>query len=225
MSDSAYSYLDQYCERSLDSGLWAEPINALSNLAFIIAAFIAYRAWASHPHTTLRNSFDMLMLSVILAVIGVGSALWHIFADAHTLLLDVIPIVLFMNIYLIASSIRLLGFRWWQALYLFAVFQGLNIASEIYLPRNVLNGTILYIPAYLILAFIVVKSKARAPKIYGFMRNALLLWSVSLVFRTVDRIWCDIVPIGTHFLWHTFNACVLLWLLLALINNFTLKKQ
>ena len=34
--------IDLYCER-LSPGIWAEPINALTNLAFLVAAFAAWR--------------------------------------------------------------------------------------------------------------------------------------------------------------------------------------
>lgn len=224
MTASTYSYLDQYCERAGDPGLWAEPINVISNVAFIVAAFITYRAFASHPKTSLKNSLDLLSLSILLGIIGIGSALWHLFANAHTLLMDVIPIVLFMNLYLLSAAIRLLHFRWWQALGLFGLFQLFNTLSEIYVPRALLNGTIMYIPAYLILAFIVVKSKTIAPESYGKLRSALGLWSLSLLFRTVDIMGCQTIPMGTHFLWHGLNAYVLGLLLLALINNFSHKK-
>jgi hypothetical protein len=36
--------LDLYCERT-DLSFWAEPVNALSNAAFLIAAAFAYRDW------------------------------------------------------------------------------------------------------------------------------------------------------------------------------------
>ena len=36
------TYIDIYCER-IEPGLWAEPLNAITNLAFIIAAFLLIR--------------------------------------------------------------------------------------------------------------------------------------------------------------------------------------
>ena len=36
--------IDLYCERT-DPSFWAEPVNALTNIAFLIAAYAAYRLW------------------------------------------------------------------------------------------------------------------------------------------------------------------------------------
>jgi hypothetical protein len=38
---------------------------------------------------------------------------------------------------------------------------------------------------------------------------ALGLFAVSLTFRTLDNAVCDTLPLGTHFLWHVLNGCVL----------------
>lgn len=217
------SYLDQYCERAGDAGLWAEPINVVSNIAFMIVAVIAFITWARHPKTSIRNSMDIVILIVVLFSIGIGSGAWHLFADSHTLLMDVIPIVIFMNIFLIAAAMRLLGLKWWGAVLLFGIFQLLNIASEVYLPRDFLNGTIMYIPAYSILLCIVVWLKKSHAIGSRLVLQALILWTVSLVFRTIDMEICSLLPIGTHFLWHLLNALVLYKLLGALILTQAVK--
>ena len=36
--------IDAYCER-LDAGFWAEPLNAATNLAFILAAVACFGLW------------------------------------------------------------------------------------------------------------------------------------------------------------------------------------
>ena len=36
--------VDNYCER-IDPGFWAEPLNALSNTAFILAAAYGFYLW------------------------------------------------------------------------------------------------------------------------------------------------------------------------------------
>lgn len=36
-----------YCERAQDPSFWAEPLNAVSNAAFLIAAFVAAREYLS----------------------------------------------------------------------------------------------------------------------------------------------------------------------------------
>lgn len=217
--DSTFTYLDAYCERAGDTHLLGEPLNAVTNLAFIAAALIACRAWRSYPQFTLRNSWDILLLMVTLSIIGVGSGLWHLVPNGRTLLMDVIPIVLFMNIYLLSAAVRLLGLRWLGALGLLAVFHALNIASETFLPRDVLNGSIMYIPAFIMLGVIYAGLAKKRDEARHLVSRATLLFLLSLSFRTIDLEICGTFPIGTHFLWHLLNACVLYLLLKALIRK------
>jgi hypothetical protein len=216
-TESTFSFLDQYCERAGQVGLFAEPVNALTNLAFIIAAFLAWRYWRRSDESYAMHSIDILLLILLLALIGIGSGAWHVFADTHTLLMDVIPIVLFMNVFLVAAAIRILGLRWWGALLLFGLFQGLNVASEMFLPRELLNGTIMYIPAYALLFGIVARATITRNAARNLLGYGLIVWTFSLLFRTIDHEICDIFPWGTHFLWHVLNAVVLYLLLRALI--------
>ena len=68
--------VDIYCER-LGPGFWAEPLNAVTNASFLIAAFICWRMAAA------RGRFHGMTraLILILATIGVGSFLFHTFAE------------------------------------------------------------------------------------------------------------------------------------------------
>ena len=74
--------IDAYCERS-DPSFWAEPVNAVTNLAFVLAGLWAWR----------RTSGLGRVLSVVLMAIGVGSFLFHTVAEAWSGLADVLPIV------------------------------------------------------------------------------------------------------------------------------------
>ncbi len=218
-AEKILTHLDSYCERAGNPELTAEPLNAVTNLAFIIAAIVAWRLWRGTREATFRNSCDIVLLIILLFAIGLGSGAWHIFATSDTMMLDVIPIVLFMNLFLLAAAIRILGLKWWGAVALFAVFQGLNFAAGKFLPSGFLNGTIMYLPAYAILIVIVGWSYIREEVSKHLLFSALFLWSLSLAFRTVDTELCVVVPFGTHFLWHLFNAIVLYRLLKALIMS------
>ena len=74
---------------------------------------------------------------------------------------------------------------------------------------EVLNGSLTYVPALVILAGLGVYH-------YGAGRQerlSLLLaagaFALSPSFRTMDQALCSLVPSGTHFLWHLLNAVVL----------------
>jgi len=79
--------IDLYCER-MTSAWFDEPLGLISNVAFLIAAF----QLARHP----GNRWPNWVLIALLICIGVGSGLFHAFATRLTLLLDVIPIQLFI---------------------------------------------------------------------------------------------------------------------------------
>ena len=81
--------VDGYCER-LDPGLWAEPLNAVTNLAFLIAAFAAWRL-VRHDGLPLAK-----LLVLILTLIGIGSGLFHTFATIWASLADTLPILAFI---------------------------------------------------------------------------------------------------------------------------------
>ena len=46
--------IDLYCERT-DASLWAEPANALTNTAFLVAASAAFLAWGAAANATGRR--------------------------------------------------------------------------------------------------------------------------------------------------------------------------
>src|SRR5687767_9820505 len=97
--------LDHYCERT-DPSFWAEPLNALSNLGFIVAAWWLWR-------DAVRQSqveSEILLLIGWAGATGVGSFLFHTFANTATFWLDVVPILLFVLTYTWVSARRVL--RW-----------------------------------------------------------------------------------------------------------------
>jgi hypothetical protein len=56
MDQTIFDPIDAYCER-LGPGLWAEPLNAVTNLAFIVAAVICLRVSGIPPrHWAWRSS-------------------------------------------------------------------------------------------------------------------------------------------------------------------------
>ena len=99
--------LDGYCERQ-SPAYWAEPVNALTNLAFLIAAAAL---WRRSPGLPLARA-----LCGLLFAIGIGSFLFHTHANALTGTMDVAPILLFILVYIFAAARDFLGLKPWQAL-------------------------------------------------------------------------------------------------------------
>ena len=82
--------IGEYCERHVP-GLFEEPFNTISNLVFIWAAV---QAWNLAGRNRVRT-WDLRLLISLSATVGVGSAIWHMFATPWVKLADLIPILLF----------------------------------------------------------------------------------------------------------------------------------
>ena len=67
--------LDNYCER-VGPEFWSEPLNAMTNAAFLIAALAAFLIWRRKTPNDLAG-FGLI---VVLAAIGIGSFLFNTFA-------------------------------------------------------------------------------------------------------------------------------------------------
>lgn len=202
--------IDLYCERT-DPSFWAEPVNAISNLSFLIAAALAFREWRQRG-----GDAGVLLLILLTALIGIGSFTFHTVATRGAALADVIPIAVFIYGYLLWALRRLFGLGWLWSLMAVAAFAASAQAFSGMVPRNVLNGSHAYLPALAALVAVGwLKQGGRAGRL---MLAAAAVLAVSLTFRTIDLAVCDAVPLGTHFLWHLLNGLVLYLLLRAALR-------
>lgn len=217
MASELFTPIDSYCER-ITTDFWAEPVNALSNAAFIVAAVIGWRA----ARRADRLDGPMLLLTALTASIGVGSFLFHTVATRWAALADVVPIGLFIVTYLSIVMRRLFGLRWPVAVLLGASFVPAGMALTAVIPpalTSAVSGSTAYLPALLFLA---VCGGLLAARGHSAGRALLLgagLFIVSLTFRSVDAPLCEALPIGTHFLWHLFNGALLAWLLVTVVRH------
>ena len=181
----------------------AEPLNAVSNLAFLGAAALAWRRAGKRR--------DQRALAALLAAIGLGSALFHSWATPLAQLCDVVPIALFQLVYLILYLRRVarLG-RSATCVWLVIYSAALAGASQ---TASLLNGSLAYAPAALALLILGVVHCRLRGRIDVLV--AALLFLLSLSARTVDLMLCARWPFGTHFLWHLLNAAMLYGLLSA----------
>ncbi|MBM3551318.1 MAG: hypothetical protein FJX45_06005 [Alphaproteobacteria bacterium] len=195
-----------YCERQ-SPAFWAEPANAVSNFAFIIAAAAGFLLWRRRGGA----DYPALAIIIVTASVGVGSFIFHTVATRGAMLLDVIPIAIFIYGYFLLALRRY--FRLPIALaaaitLAFAAFS--SFAGTI----EALNGSVGYLPALGALSIFAALLWSRGQRETArALAAAALLFAVSLVFRTIDRAVCPMFPLGAHFVWHLLNACVL-WLLL-----------
>jgi hypothetical protein len=202
--------VDLYCERT-DPSFWAEPVNALSNVAFLIAAALAYRDWHQR-----RNDVAVLLLIAVTVLVGLGSFAFHTLATRGAVLLDVIPIALFIHGYLYVTLRRYIGLGIALSLVIVVAFFAFTQALTSVLPRGLLNSSVGYLPA--LAAMLVVGWAVRAEPAGRTILSAAGVFAASLTFRTVDLWICANLPLGTHAAWHVLNATVLYLLLRAAIS-------
>jgi hypothetical protein len=211
--------IDNYCER-IGQGFWAEPLNAVTNAAFLAAAALALLEWRKAG----GKDHASLWLIAVTAVVGTGSFLFHTFANRWSVLADVIPIAVFIYSYFLLAMRRYLGLARLAAVAATAVFMLVNMSFvRLWLgvfPGVTLNGSVGYVPAALALLGV----GGLCLRLSAHQAGIALLWAagifaVSLVLRTVDGVVCTAVPVGTHFLWHVLNAVVLLILMCAAIAS------
>lgn len=224
----------RYCERGQDPSFWAEPLNAISNAAFIIAALFAAAALSAKQDRKKRIAEWGLV--VLVFVIGVGSFLFHTYATRWAAVADVAPIGVFMLAYFAYALRVLLRANWLVvAAGLGAFIWALQIAGDIECRPGLLsiteaargpclNGTVGYAPA--LFAMLGMGGLLAALQHPGWRTifAAGCVFLISMFFRTVDLEICDLTRImgsarGVHFLWHILNATTLFLLLHAAIHH------
>ena len=197
--------IDIYCER-LDIGIWAEPINAVTNVAFILAAIIMW--------LRCKNLVEGKMLSFLLFSIGCSSFLFHTYAQTWAALLDVTAILIFILTYIFVANRRFLGWSKMGSLIgviLFFPYQLLlvSILSNI----QFFGSSVQYIPvAILIFIYSGLLRKTEPNLSRGLLIGAVIL-CLSIVFRIIDEPLCSVLSVGTHFVWHILNAIMLSWMI------------
>lgn len=209
--------LDNYCER-LNSGFWAEPINALTNLAFLLAAYLLYRQLRVEPDRSA------LALTALIGAIGVGSFLFHTFATRWAALADVVPITLLMVAAVALGLQRRFGLsRQAGALGAVAFLLSGLIVGFTPLATLLPGGSVAYLPALLTLGLFGALLGRRRDPFARFFLLATLVFAVSLSLRTLDMPLCGAIPIGTHFIWHMLNAVTLYLVVRGLMRTSTTR--
>ncbi len=195
--------VDQYCER-LDTSFWAEPMNALSNVAFIVAGLMLLRMWLKSPGHHIIGL--LLVLNVL--VIGIGSFLFHTFANRWSSLADVLPITVFIHGYLLLALHTYLHFKWWQAAAAtLAFFAASPLLGAALAP--LMGSSAFYIPALLAIFAVAIATREDNRHTSNALRDAGLIFAVSIAFRAADLAVCEALPQGTHPRWHLLNSFVL----------------
>lgn len=198
-----------YCERT-DASFWSEPINALTNLAFLIAAGMLW--------SRTQALGAVRLLAVLIGLIGLGSFLFHTFGNRLTGLLD----VFFIAVFIVTFAYLLPRVSWQQsrlralgAMLLALIFiagttalAGHWRAVLDWLPPGMYLGAWLILMMYAALTRHLGASASVGGSASRFLWFAAGLFAVSMTARQLDTPLC-LSTGGLHWLWHLFNAGVL----------------
>ncbi len=218
-------FIDLYCERHVH-GFWDEPINALSNLGFVIAAVLAYHTAAKRGNILWIETILILLAGLI----GIGSFLFHTLANTSAELADVIPIWSFVALYVLsaiyfntgrnmAKTGRIAAYVLGSVGLVFYFTSGNVVSDTASAPTDPFNGSLQYLPALIAVLGFAVISTIKAHPAARLVQLAAGAFLVSLCARTFDLQMCALTHgIGTHFLWHLLNAVMVWALLMALIR-------
>lgn len=211
--------IDAYCERT-DASFWSEPINAVTNFAFLVAALVCARELARVG----RPDPVAALLIALIALIGIGSFLFHTVATRWAALADVLPIALFIHLYLWAALRRFLAVPPLAALAVVVAFFVLSRLAVAALagPLGQLSPTLAssagYLPAALAIFVVAAFAGRGREEVRQSLAGTGLIFLVSLTFRSADLALCSAWGLGTHWLWHLLNAVVLARLTLLLVR-------
>ncbi len=202
--------IDLYCER-LGPGLWAEPFNLMSNMAFLVSGWAAWRISRSRE----INVLEVNILIAIAFAIGIGSGLFHAFATPITNILDVVPIMLFQLLYLWTYCSRVIRLHNLFIVILVGAYLLMSLWAGQF--TYILNGSLSYAPALAVLVVLgchhyLAKRHDRSSLLF-----AAGVFSFSLAFRIIDEVVCPYWSFGTHFIWHLLNAILLYILIKGLL--------
>ena len=222
-----------YCERGTNEALLAEPLNAASNISFLLAALAALVLLLRRPRE--ERSADQSLFIALVFLIGLGSLSFHLLADRASLLADVIPINVFMLVYLGFALNRFLGMPpGWTVLTLIGFVGAVAVTmqvkcwsggvgfpgAEITGAKECINGSLVYLPALLAMAVVGGLMAERKHPAAPYILWAAAIFAISVTFRSLDLALCDAYQlqgrkIGTHFIWHLLNGLALFLLLRA----------
>jgi hypothetical protein len=198
--------IDIYCERTA-AGFWAEPLNAWSNLSFPLAALWAGMAARREGGA----SAEYWTLVALAALVGLGSFLFHTFANVWSEYADTIPIWMFVAACVLAATRRVAGLKP-GPLSLLALAAAVALivayvaptdpAAQPAAPADPLNGSGQYAPALAAMIAMAALAWWRGLPTRHSLLAATAVFVAALAFRTIDLRACAAFPTGTHFMWH-----------------------
>ena len=182
-----------YCERT-GQDLWAEPLNALTSLAWVVAALAALALCRSRRTAASGRIWDMRLLIGSAALAGVASLWWHTAPGPWSGRLDAVGLHAFLNLYLVMYLGRVVGVGSFGQVLALVVYQAGILATLALYPPLSLNGAVLYLPAVGVMALLSVLARALRKDGAGTLTAAAALFGGAVALHAVDLSLCLSLP-------------------------------
>lgn len=203
--------IDHYCER-VGPGLMAEPLNAISSLAFVAVAVVSWR----EPARNREAGVAVAILIALVAAVGAASFAWHSLATSWARWFDIAALLAFQIAWLWIYLRRTLGVTPRPACLVLLGFGLSLLPAAVHAAGS--NGLLLYLPTLAMLFALGLHRRLRARRAANPLLVAAALFAIALALRTADASLCTVIPAGTHFAWHLLTALVV-WLALRALSG------
>lgn len=202
-------------QETIEGRIPVEPFNTYSNLIFIVMLIYFWMKIRKNPK---QHPFFLFAIPVIF-ISWIGGTVYHgTRSHEFWLVLDWLPIMLVClgGILYFISKIKK---KWWERI---LIFVGLLFIS--FLPRLIPLPSAYRISfGYIITAitvltpFIWYAYRTKWKNIHLIILGAII-FGIAVTFRTLDNT-MDLLPMGTHWLWHTFGGVAVFCLLLYIYKD------
>jgi len=196
-NDSGPIYLE-----TLEGRFPIEPYNTFSNLIFL--AILIY--WGLKVYKDPKRHLFLAWVFPVIFISYIGGTVYHATRSAEIwLLMDWVPIMLLCMAVVVYFIFRITSTRWQRALVLVVVFGCSFGLRTLPMPPGLRISLGYVIMALTILVPLIWYLALTHWKNVGLVILAFAIFGVAICFRSID-LQQQIMPMGTHWLWHFFGG-------------------
>lgn len=196
-------FMETFCERRSASFL-DEPLNQATNLVFLLACVLLVRRVVQLRSEGYAVPFSVQALIASICAMAVSSAIFHMSALRWAGVSDAMAVRLFALAFSACYLRWMLEWSWLRIALLVPAFLAMALLIPGALPLSKLYGAAPLLPGALGLVLFAAILALRGDPSWRALALAAASFAVAMVFHRADRPLCDVMPTGTHFLWHLF---------------------
>lgn len=202
-------------QETIEGRIPVEPFNTFSNIIFIV---ILVYFWMKIRKNPKQHPFFLFAIPVIF-ISWVGGTVYHgTRSHQFWLVLDWLPIML-VCLGGIVYFITKIKKKWWERLLFFLGLMLLSFLPRLIILPNEYRISFGYaVTAITVLTPFIWYAYNTGWKNVQLILIAIFIFGLAVTFRTLDNI-TVLLPMGTHWLWHTFGGVAVFFLLLYIYKD------